>query len=452
MNRVRVGFAGILLGMSASVLMQTLIATALPTVVKELGGMHLYSWVFGGYMLASTVTVPLFGKLADLMGRRTLYLGGLLLFLAGSVLAGLASSMPQFVAMRVIQGIGAGAVAPAAMAAVGDLMGESGRGRAFGIIGAVQVVANLTGPVLGGWLADHQGWRWGFFLMLPLGLVTFLCAAFGLPRRPWPGLAVLGRVDWLGAGLIGGALAAGLLGLQALGGGALVPGAAGVALAGVLLLVALPLEARHPDPALPLPLLRRPELKHAALGAVLLGAIMYSAIAYIPLYVQSAGSTSATGAGAALLPMLLMAGVGSGAAGWMGRRRLQLATYIAWVLPLAALAGLALLQPRAGSPLLLGATALIGLGMGFLFPLFLGAAQSAGGEEHRAAASGAVQLGRNLGGSLSVPLLGIWLAGGAPGALPAIFACLAAVAGLGLLSSRVSVSIRGGDPDVGRAV
>jgi MFS family permease len=174
--------------------------------------MSLYSWVFGAYILAATVTIPLFAKLADLLGRRSLYLAGLVTFLAGSALAGAATSMPQLVLFRTLQGIGAGAVAPAALAAVGGLFNESVRGRIFGLIGAVQVLATLIGPVAGGWITDYYGWRWGFFLILPLGGVAAFCAALGLPASPATQRAPLSlwwrQVDWQGAGLLGGALCA----------------------------------------------------------------------------------------------------------------------------------------------------------------------------------------------------------------------------------------------------
>lgn len=440
MRRRWIGFAGILLGMSASVLMQTLIATALPTIESELGGMSLYGWVFGAYMLASTVTIPLFGKFADLLGHRTMYLAGLALFLAGSALAGTAHTMAQLVAFRAIQGVGAGAVAPAALAAVGDLFAESVRARVFGIIGAVQVLANLLGPAAGGWITDHFGWRWGFALVLPLGALAALFGGLGLssgieaekarPPRWWRG------IDWQGAGLWGAGLCIGLLGLQVVGQGAgqFLPGAAAIALAGLLFLWALLWEKRHPDPALPLALLAQPLLGRAALQTLVLGAVTNGAVAYIPLYVQGAGGATATGAGMALLPMMLAAGIAGGAGAWMGERWPRRVAGAAWLAIGIAFLSLALLRTRA-LPVVTGTSALIGLGMGLLLPIFLQTAQQAAGGSRLATASGTIQLARNLGGATGVPLLGVWLIGGmAIGtALSAIFASLAGAALLGLL-------------------
>jgi EmrB/QacA subfamily drug resistance transporter len=440
MKRPWLGFAGILLGMSTSVLMQTLVATAMPTIADELGGLSLYSWVFGAYMLASTVTIPLFAKLADLLGRRSLYLAGLFTFLAGSALAGTAASMPQLVLFRVLQGIGAGAVAPAALAAVGDLFSESGRGRVFGLIGAVQVLATLVGPVAGGWITDVYGWRWGFFFVLPLGGLAALAAALGLSagatatgpdNAHW-----LRQLDWQGAGLLGGALCAALLGLQAVaqGGGGYLAGAATLALAGLLFRVALRWEQNHADPTLPLALLRQSGLGRATLGTLLLGAASYGAIAYVPLYVQGTEGGTATAAGMALLPMMAAAGAGSGLGGWLGGRWPRPAALLAWCLVGAACLSLALL-PAAATTAVRLAFVLIGLGVGLLLPVFLEAAQRAAGANQRAAAAGAIQLARNVGGAAGVTLLGIWLSSGLPFdvALPAIFACLGLVAAGGLL-------------------
>ena len=217
MNRKWIGFSGILVGMSASALMQTLVATSLPVIERDLGGMALYSWVFAGYMLASTITIPLFARLADVIGRRTLYVVGLLVFLIGSALVGMSQSMEQLVSFRVLQGIGAGAVAPAALASIGDLFSDDERGKIFGIIGAVQVLANLIGPPLGGWITDTFSWRWGFYLILPVGLLAMVLAALGLQDKMrsinWRNL----HIDWVGALLIGCGLFLGLLGFQQIG-------------------------------------------------------------------------------------------------------------------------------------------------------------------------------------------------------------------------------------------
>lgn len=412
MNR-RIGLAGLLIGMSASVLMQTLIATSLPAIASDLGGMSLYSWVFGAYMLASTVTIPLFGKLADRIGRRPMYLLGLSIFLLGTLLAGSARSMEHLVGFRVIQGIGAGALAPAALASIGDLFDEKERSKVFGTVGVVQILANLAGPSFGRWITDHSGWRWGVFSVVPVGLVAAVLARQGLPstgqnRQP------LGDLDWQGAGLMGIALLACLLGMQVMGGDAnhFWLGASGTLLGGVVLVVALRWERRHHDPVLPMELLSQPVMSLAALGTLLLGTITHGSIAFIPLLVHGSHDSMAMDAGAALLPMLLAAGIGSALSGHIATRP-RVVTIVAWLGITAGLVWFALIPGGAGTSGTIvpsiGIGLGLGLGLGILLPIFLEMAQMAAGKNHRATASGVVQLSRNLGGAVGVPLLGIWL-------------------------------------------
>lgn len=435
MNRKWLGFAGILVGMSAAMLEKSLVATALPTITAEFGSIALYSWVFGAYMLASTTTIPLFGKLADLKGRRVLYLGGMALFLIGSALAATAVSMPQLVLYRVIQGTGAGAIAPAALAAIGDLFPSATRGRAFGVIGAVSILANLAGPLLGGWVTDALSWRWGFALILPVGGVAALLVAIGLPAHKSV-REQNGRIDWQGAATMGMALSGVLVGLDAIGtgGASLGPGTAVALIAVFLFFAGIRLEQRHPNPVLPLPLLRLPSMKSALTSALFLGVVTHSAIAYIPLFVRETQGATATGAGLALLPMMVATGVASGVGGWLAGRwgsRLNLA---AWLLTGA---GFLLLFSNAGAVAVYVASGLIGAGMGLLLPVLLHVAQDEAGETDRAAISGMLQLARNLGGATGVPLLGIWLSSSAETGtnVLAIFASLAVVAAAGLVVS-----------------
>lgn len=433
MNKKWLAFSGILVGMSTSALMQTLVATSLPVIERELGGIRLYTWVFAGYMLASTITIPLFGRLADLIGRRTLYISGLMLFLVASALVGQARSMVQLVAFRVIQGIGAGTVAPAALAAIGDLFGEQERGKIFGIIGAVQVLANLIGPPLGGWITDTFSWRWSFYLVLPIGVVALLLTWIGLDDKTqlgeWRNLSV----DWIGAFGIGAALCAGLVGLQWVGAGdtQFTLGILLVILAVVMLVFSLRWERNHPDPVMPIALLRHPSMWKAALGTLLLGLITNSAIAYFPLYLEKIHAQSATETGFALIPMLLLAGIGSGLGGALANRWLKQTHIAAWILVSLGFVGLTLTNVKS----IFWMASAIGGGMGLLLPIYLELAQSAGGDEYLATASGLVQLARNLGGAMGIPLLGIWLLKGEsnPLTFTSIFATLTLVGLLGLV-------------------
>ena len=432
MNRKWIGFIAILVGMSAAVLEKSIVATALPTISTEFDNITLYSWVFGAYMLASTTTIPLFGKLADLKGRRLLYLGGMALFLIGSALAATAVSMPQLILYRVIQGAGAGAIAPAALASIGDLFPSETRGRAFGVIGAVSIFANVAGPLFGGWVTDNWGWRWGFALILPIGALAALLAAIGLPAHKTVD-EQNGRLDWQGALLFGVALSGILIGLQAMGTSGLGWGTAVFIGAILVFIIGISWEKQHPDPVLPLVLLRQPIIKTALATALFLGVITHGAIAYIPLFMRETYGATATQAGIALLPMMAASGIATIIGGWAASRWARQVNVIAWLL---AGMGAVLLALNISTITLYFAAALIGVGMGLLLPVLLHVTLDAAGETNRAAISGAVQLARNLGGAAGVPLLGIWLIDSAEIStdMVAIFASLAVVAVAGLLT------------------
>ena len=162
--------SGVLLGMLLAALNQTIVATALPRITEDLGGLEHYSWVFSAYMLGSTVTVPIYGRLSDIHGRRPFFAIGIVVFMAGAVVGGTATSMTQLIVARAIQGLGAGALIPLAMAVIGDLIPPSDRGRWQGLTGAVFGLASVLGPLTGGWIADHTDWRWVFFVSLPVSV------------------------------------------------------------------------------------------------------------------------------------------------------------------------------------------------------------------------------------------------------------------------------------------
>lgn len=429
MNRKWIGFSAILVGMSASAIMQTLVATSMPAITRDLGGMELYTWVFSAYMLASTITIPLFARLADIFGRRILYTSGMIVFLLGSALIGGASSMGGLVACRALQGIGAGAVAPAGLASIGDLFDENKRGKMFGVIGAVQVLANLIGPPLGGWVTDTYSWRMGFYLVLPLGLIALALASFGLHGKTQVSAASL-RLDWFGAAVIGLGLSAGLVGFQFFGAENITGGAIALLVSVTLLIFATYWENRQPDPVIPMPMLNVPAMWKPVLGTLLLGLATNSAVAYFPLYLQNIFHETATQTGFALLPILLTAGIASGAGGTLATRYPHQTQTWAWLL---VTVGFSLLTIFHTQNILLMA-AFIGAGLGLLLPVYLHLAQQTGGEKHLTTASGLIQMARNMGGAMGIPLLGAWLVLGEANinSFVAIFASLAVVGVLGL--------------------
>jgi MFS family permease len=362
-----------------------------------------------------------------------LYVSGLLVFLIGSALVGLSQTMQQLVAFRVMQGIGAGAVAPAALASIGDLFGESERGKIFGIIGAVQVLANLIGPPLGGWVTDTFSWRWGFYLVLPLGMVAMLLAALGLEDKVLSTNRRSLQIDWLGALLIGSGLCLGLLGFQWIGLGAnhLVYGITFCLGAAALLTFAVRWEKKQSAPVLPITVLSHPLLWRAALGTLLLGFVTNGAIAYFPLYLEKIHGQTATATGLALLPTLLMAGIASGVGGGLANRWPRQTQAAAWIFIITGFSLMTVIMTKN----IAWMAALIGTGMGLLLPVYLQSAQRAGGEANLATASGLIQMARNMGGAMGIPLLGIWLAFGAVDAsmFGSIFTTLAIIGVIGFL-------------------
>jgi EmrB/QacA subfamily drug resistance transporter len=201
---------GLLMGLILSSLDQTIVSTAMPTAVKELGGFSLYSWVFAVYMLASTTTMPIYGKLADLFGRRKMYLTGLFLFLTGSALCGLAGNMTELIVFRGIQGLGAGALMPIAFAIVGDIYPPEKLGKFQGLFGAVFAISSILGPALGGFIAEHWSWGWIFFMNLPIGIPAFLIMAAALKENK---STEQRSIDWFGAIALSGAIVSILLAL-----------------------------------------------------------------------------------------------------------------------------------------------------------------------------------------------------------------------------------------------
>jgi EmrB/QacA subfamily drug resistance transporter len=304
-RRTLIVFFGLMLGMLLAALDQTIVSTALPRIVEDLGGFQHYSWVFSAYMLGATVTVPLYGKLSDIYGRRPFFLLGITLFSLGSVISGLATSMEMLIAGRAIQGLGAGGLIPLAVAAIGDIIPPRRRGKWQGFLGAVFAMSSVLGPAVGGWLTDNASWRWCFFVNLPLAGLALAVVWFGFVRRP---RHEEHSIDYLGAVLLTFGAAAGLL--AAVWGGSEYPWDSPV-IGGLLAAAALLLgafvwqERRASEPILPLDLFRGRTFSAATVAVFALGASMFVAIIYVPLFAQRVLGESASGSGAVLTPLML---------------------------------------------------------------------------------------------------------------------------------------------------
>jgi EmrB/QacA subfamily drug resistance transporter len=284
--------------MSLAALEATVVSTAMPTVITTLGGLAHYSWVFAVYLLTSTASVPIWGRLSDLYGRRRLYLTGILVFLAGSALSGIAQTMPQLIAFRGIQGLGAGAVIPLSMTIIGELYALEERARTQALFSGMWGLASIAGPMVGGYITDALSWRWVFFLNLPFGALALIVIAAAYPAAARSKTAA---VDWAGAALLFGGTTTLLIAL-----GGVVESITAWLIATMVLLGAFVfVERRASDPILPLDLFRYPVVSRSLVVVFVTGMAMFGAIAFVPLFVQMVMSGTATEAGQVLTPLFL---------------------------------------------------------------------------------------------------------------------------------------------------
>lgn len=395
-----------LIGTFLAALDATVVGTAMPTIIGELGGLPLYPWAFASYLLAATVTGPIFGKLSDTYGRKPVYLAGIFLFLLGSVLAGTSQSMAALIAYRTLQGLGAGAVQPVAITIVGDIFELEARARIQGLFGAVWGISAILGPAVGGLLTDLVSWRWVFYLNVPFGLVAAILLALTLTesfeRRER-------RMDYLGTALLTGGLVAVLLAL--LGGGGPAAGSVWLFLGGVAALgLFVFVEGRAEDPIIPLDLFRDRILSVSAFGNLAMGGVLLGVSVYVPLFVQGSLGGTALTAGAVVASLSIGWPVGS----FVGGRMLLKTGYRATLLLGSALvaAGSALCVPMdRGTSLayVVLAVVVIGLGLGFSSTSYLVSVQNAVPWRRRGVATSSVVFFRTVGGSLGVAAMGALL-------------------------------------------
>ena len=313
-------FGALMLGMFLAALDQTIVSTALPTIVGDLGGLNHFSWVVTSYLLASTVSTPLYGKLGDMMGRKPVFLAAILIFLAGSVLAGLSQTMAQLIGFRALQGIGAGGLLVGAQAIIADIVPPRQRGRYMGLIGSVFAVASVAGPLLGGFLVETFSWRWVFYVNVPIGALAVVVVVTRLHLHT---PTIRHRIDYLGAGLLAGGVSALILvttwgGSEYAWGSATIVGLAAVGIA--LLVLFVWRETKAEEPILPLSLFRSSVFSIANSMGFTIGMTLFGAIIFIPLYLQLVYGASPTSSGLRLLPLmagLLVAAILSGR--WISR-------------------------------------------------------------------------------------------------------------------------------------
>jgi EmrB/QacA subfamily drug resistance transporter len=415
-GRILAIYAGLMVTLLLAALDQTIVATALPRIVSDLGGITQYSWVFTAYMLTSTVTVPLYGKLGDVYGRKYLFLIAIVIFLVGSALCGLAQGMTELVIFRAIQGVGAGGLFPLSLAVIGAIVPPRDRGRYQGLIGAVFAASSIAGPAVGGFIVDNTTWRWIFLVNLPVGGLALAVISVTMPRR-----AALKEhsIDWLGAGVLAGGTAALLLGLVWAGrdyawtsGHVLVAlGAAAVLLAAFALV-----ERRAPEPILPFDSLRNPIVASSIACMALVGMAMFGTISYVPLFVQGVIGTSATSSGVVLTPLMLGAVVTSFLSGQLVSRTGRYRWNVVLGPPVLAL-GMFLLS-RMNADTTNGEAArnmvVAGIGLGSMMQVFVLSVQNAVPRARIGAATALTQFSRQMGATLGVTVMGAIVNHGLP--------------------------------------
>lgn len=432
-------FVGLMLGMLVASISQTIVGPAMPRIVAELGGMDHYSWVATAAMLVSAITVPIVGKLSDLYGRRGFYLGGLVVFMVGSVIAGFAQSFWVLVVARAIQGLGMGTVMPLSQTIIGDIIPPRQRGKYQGLMGAVFGVTSVAGPLAGGFITDHFGWRWLFFAAVPFGVVATLVIArfLHLPHQRRDA-----RVDSLGIATLAAALVAILLATS--WGGTTYPWGSstiiGLYAFGALALVAfVVVERRASEPVIPLRLFRSSVFTASNLASFGLAMVMFGAIIYIPVYAQGVLGVDATNSGLILAPLMLgfiVMGILAGLV--ITRTGRYKAIMVAGVVVMGA--GLWLLTRltwQSSQGQLTIAMVVLGIGIGMAMQQYTLVVQNAVERRDLGVATASSQFFRNVGSTVGIALFGTVLTSGLGAAIA------------GHLPPAVAAQMPAGSADVG---
>jgi EmrB/QacA subfamily drug resistance transporter len=407
-GRVLTIYVGLMLVSFLSSIDQTIVATALPTVVAHVGGLAQYSWIFTAYMLAATISIPLYGKLGDVYGKRRLLLVSIFVFLAGSALCGLARSMPVLIAFRALQGLGAGGLVPLSMATVGSIVPLRDRGRYQGLIVSAFAGGAGVGPLLGGFIVDHASWPWIFYVNVPFGVLAFfvIFTKMGNPQR-----ATNRPIDWLGAGTLGVASLTLMLGLL-WGGRQYAWGSpeVGTALVGsVCFMIAFAyIERRAVEPILPFDALGMRPVACSVVCYALGGMVTLGAITYVPLFVQGVIGSSATESGLVLWPQFLGGSVTSFLVGqWISRSgRLRPTALIGPVFMTAGMLLLWHMDAGATTGEVARNTLLTGVGWGMMAQVFILSVQNAVPRSMITSATALMVFSRSMGAALGVAAMG----------------------------------------------
>lgn len=400
---------GVILAMLLSSLDQTIVSTAMPTIVQELHGMEHISWVFTAYMLGSTVTVPIYGKLSDIFGRRNLYLIGIGIFLLGSILCGLAADMTQLILFRGLQGIGGGAMMVNSFAIIGDVFPPAERGKYQGMIGGVFGLSSVAGPLLGGWITDNTTWRWVFYVNVPLGLIAIAVLATALPKIV--GHARDKRIDWWGGLLILTALVPLLLSM--VWGGSVYAWSSwqiigSLILCFVSLFLFIRIEKQTTNPILSLELFNNKVFLVSVCALFLTAMGMFGAILYVPIFSQGVIGGSATHAGLILTPLMIALVIASALSGQIISRtgKYKILAIAGTAIIVFALFFFSTIDKNTTNIQLIIRMIILGIGLGSTMPIFTLAVQSAFPKQRLGEVTAGTQLFRSVGGTVGTAVLG----------------------------------------------
>ena len=399
--------AGTLLGLFTAAMDQTIVATSIPKIVADLGGFGLFAWVGTGFLLASTTTVPIVGRLSDMYGRKPFFMLGIILLLLGSALAGSSQTIEQLIAFRVLQGFGAGMIMAIAFTIVGDVFPPAERGRWMGLMAGVFAAASVLGPLIGGTLTDHADWRWVFYINLPMGGVALALLAFGMPRlRPpttpkmdYRGIVLLcattvpmllafswagNRFDWISPQIIG----------------LFVWSAAALALL-------VYTELHTEEPLLPMQLLKNRVFTVSGTVALLTGFAMMGSLFYIPLFVQGVLGASATNSGLVTMPMMIAMALAAGIAGQIMSRvgKYRFIGVVGLIVMVIGMAILSTVDASSSRGQLTLAMIIFGIGLGTSIPLYTLAVQNSVPYRVMGVSTSTMQFLRSVGGTMGVAIM-----------------------------------------------
>jgi len=403
-------FATLMIVMLLASLSQMVLSSALPTLVGELDGVAHLSWVITAYLLASTVTMPIYGKVSDLVGRKPMLIAAVLLFVAGSVLGGLATDMTTLITARAVQGLGGGGLMVLSQAAIADVVPARDRGRYMGILGGVFALSSVAGPLLGGFFTEGPGWRWTFWMNVPLGLLAVV-AIVVLMRLPRPELAARPRIDALGMALLAAATT-GIVLVATWGGSQyawnsaeIIELAIGTVVASILFVL---VERRASEPVIPLRLFADRNFVLATIAGLLVSVAMFGAIGYLPTYFQMSVGASATEAGLLMIPMMASLLLTSIVTGSMISRsgRYKTIPIVGTVILAGGLVGLSSVAVETPVAVVCAWMAVIGIGLGTSMQVMTLVVQNSFAHREVGTATAAHNFFRQVGGSLGSAVVG----------------------------------------------